>query len=213
MIEITKVIFETKEIFKQKDIKKFRGFLGNKFKSDVTFHNHLDNSKLNYQMPLIQYKIIDSKLSIIGINEGGEILRKNILTVTSLKIGERNINDFEIKVKVKKEKLIVDDELHTYSFSSPWLPLNQNNINKYYENKSNLNHILQNHILTNFKGLNIEADKQIIVKGFFKETSVIYKNQKLIGFTGDFMTNVLLPENLGLGKARALGFGNVINKK
>ena len=50
------------------------------------------------------------------------------------------------------------------------------------------------------------------VDGWFHPLEVNFHNQPMLCFTGDFTTNFLIPEFLGLGKQSARGFG-VVRKK
>jgi len=51
------------------------------------------------------------------------------------------------------------------------------------------------------------------VDGWFKPLEVNFHNQPMQCFTGDFTTNFLIPEFLGLGKQSARGFGVVRKRK
>ena len=55
---------------------KLRGFFANKFGDYILVHHHLNDKKLFYKSPLIQYKILEGNPFVIGINEGAIILQK-----------------------------------------------------------------------------------------------------------------------------------------
>lgn len=55
---------------------KLRGFFANNFK-EILFHNHYQDGTLRYGYPLIQYKIIDNKPFILGLNEGGDLIKEH----------------------------------------------------------------------------------------------------------------------------------------
>ena len=77
-MKLVEVIFKGREKFTKSSAKALRGFFGNFFSEIVEFHNHLDQITFNYQTPNIQYRVIDGNLSILGINEGGDILLQSI---------------------------------------------------------------------------------------------------------------------------------------
>ncbi|MCH8069074.1 MAG: hypothetical protein IID16_07415 [Candidatus Marinimicrobia bacterium] len=68
------------------DIPKFRGYLASEYKNYTLIHNHLENGRLRYAYPLIQFKVIDSQPTIVGIGEGIEILKNVFLDIGELDI-------------------------------------------------------------------------------------------------------------------------------
>lgn len=77
-MKLAKVVLETDREFSNRDAEKLRGYIGNEFKNILAFHNHIDEITFNYDFAFIQYKIIDKKPCIIGINIGADILVENI---------------------------------------------------------------------------------------------------------------------------------------
>ncbi len=209
-IKKTLLIFETKERFNFRSSEKLRGFFSNLYPERDYFHNHDENSKSIYRMPLVQYKVIDGKLTVIGINEGAELVAKEFLKHDFIVLENKKINILGKEFRLLDEDFEVTDEFYKYKFRSIWLPINQKNIKEYREGKLDLDKVLRNNILSNFKGAEIRIEKKIEAKGFFKEKEVYIKNKKMIGFVGDFIANVKHPEHLGIGKRRSIGFGDVI---
>jgi hypothetical protein len=164
-------------------------------------------------MPLVQYKVVNEKLTIIGINEGADLVANEFLKHKEINIDGFKLNNFSSELKIDEEELKVTDELYSYEFETIWLPINQKNKRKYLEGELNLDKVLINHILTTFKGCKVEADKKIMVKGNFEEKKVRLKNVDMIGFTGSFITNVDIPEFISLGQRRAIGFGTVVKQR
>jgi hypothetical protein len=164
-------------------------------------------------MPLIQYKVIQGVLTIIGINEGGDLVSNEFLKHKEININGIKYNNFSSELIIYEEGLKVTDELYSYKFETLWLPINQKNKKKYLDGELNLDKVLTNHILTTFKGCKVEADKKIMVKGNFEENKVKLKNVDMIGFTGNFVANVEIPEFISLGQRRAIGFGTVVKQR
>ena len=212
MIEIKKAIlkFITEKKFNNRDAEKLRGFFSNMYKEEDLFHNHDEGDKFFYRFPKIQYKIIDGMLSVVGIDEGADLIKNKFLFINEINISENVIDKFETSFEIIEEDLFVDEELYTYKFLTPWLCINQNNHRAYRKGELNLDVVLRNNILSNLKGLGIFADKKIMVKGDYKAVEVKTKNIDAIGFYGEFTTNVKLPDNIGIGKRKAIGFGNIV---
>lgn len=209
MIKVMRLTFVTEKRFKKRDAEKLRGFFGNLYKEEDLFHNHKADGNSIFRMPLIQYKIIDGQLTIFGYNEAVPIITDKFLKVNEIIIDKEKITNFETSLSVNDEKFEIEDNLHAYNFESLWLAVNQKNYLQYINQKLDLNKVLQNNILTNFKGLGIQADKRIMAKGEFKEKAVKINNIEYFGFTGNFVSNVKMPDYMSVGKNRAIGFGCV----
>lgn len=192
---------------------KLRGYFANRF-NEVLFHNHNENGDFRYGYPLIQYKVIKNQPVIIGINEGAELIVKHFLDIDNIKLGNINFNKPTGNLKIENEKLEVSEsEKYSYEFCSPWLGLNQNNYNEYLKSENKevfLKGKLVGNILSFAKGINWWIDKKISIDVLnFVECDVNYKNRKLQGFRGEFITNIKLPNNIGLGKSVSKGFGRI----
>lgn len=193
---------------------KVRGFIGNQFNEFSVLHNHIDKGKFVFSYPLVQYKIIDDSIVIIGIDEGGEVLKKISSELSILNLDKK----YEIKEKILHEKEVdikpSSEEKH-YKFISPWLGLNQNNYQKYINSKSwkekkeILNKVLVGNILSMSKGLGIVVNKRLYAKTHFDEKIVEYKGVKMNAFAGEFKIHYDIPDYFGLGKGVSQGFGCV----
>ena len=72
-----------------------------------------------------------------------------------------------------------------------------------------MNKALTNNLIEFFKMSGIWADKPILVNGVFKTNTITKKDTRLIGFSGEFVCNVDLPDFIGLGKRKSIGFGTI----
>ena len=186
-----------------------RGYFGNFFRNIVEFHNHLDQITFNYKSPNIQYRVIDGNLSILGINEGGDILLKSI---EEIKLDEIKLDGIDNKIEEKEIKITfpeleIKDERYDYKFESFWIALNEENYKKYQKGEFSLDNQLRNNILEFFKLSGVQATKRIIAVGEFEENKIVEKDTVILGFTGTFKTNVNLPDLIALGKRKSVGFG------
>jgi hypothetical protein len=99
------------------------------------------------------------------------------------------------------------------------MALNQENFKRYRalertdEKQNLLNTLLRNNILSFFKGVGVWLEAPVTATGIFTEHATQFKDQPMLAFSGEFSTNVVLPEFIGIGKAVSRGFGTVVNKK
>ena len=208
-MKLVEVIFKGREKFSKSSAKALRGYFGNYFKNIVEFHNHLDQITFNYKSPNIQYRVINENLSILGINEGGDILLKAIEKIELNKIildGIDNIIE-EKEIKITFPELEIQDKKYDYKFESFWIALNEEKYKKYKKGEFSLDNQLRNNILEFFKLCGVQAQKKIIATGEFEENKIIEKDTVILGFTGTFKTNVNLPDLIALGKRKSVGFG------
>ena len=208
-MKLVEVIFKGRDKFSKSSAKALRGYFGNFFRKIVEFHNHLDQITFNYKSPNIQYRVIDGNLSILGINEGGDILLKSI---EEIKLDEIILDGIDNKIKEKEIKITfpeleIQDKRYDYKFESFWIALNEENYKKYQKGEFSLDNQLRNNILEFFKLSGVQATKRIIVAGEFEEHKIIEKDTAILGFTGTFKTNVNLPDLIALGKRKSVGFG------
>ena len=151
-------------------------------------------------MPLIQYKVVNNQFCIVGLSEASRIIIEEFLKLKTLNIDGKEIKIQSAQLQYYEEEMLVDTQLYEYKFRSMWLPITQRNYQEYKKGTLNLNKVLQNNILTNFKGFNIQAEDKIKVSGKFREAQMVLKNQKMIGFYGEFVSNAVLPELIGIGQ-------------
>ena len=208
-MKLVEVIFKGRDKFSKSSAKALRGYFGNFFRNIVEFHNHLDQITFNYKSPSIQYRVIDGNLSILGINEGGDILLKSI---DEIKLDEIKLDGIDNKIEEKEIKITfpeleIKDERYDYKFESFWIALNEENYKKYQKGEFSLDNQLRNNILEFFKLSGVQATKRIIAVGEFEENKIIEKDTVILGFTGTFKTNVNLPDLIALGKRKSVGFG------
>ena len=208
-MKVVEVFFKTERKFTNKDAEKLRGFMGNYFRNILEFHNHLDEITFNYHSSIIQYRTVNEELSILGINKGADLLLENCQEITIVDIsGEKIEVTPEIKISFPKIE-IKDEPIYKYKFDSLWFALNSENYKKYLKGELSLEKQLINNILEFLKSAEIWIEKKIIVKGEFNQKSIYQKDTKIIGFYGEFYTNINLPNNISLGKRKSIGLGRI----
>ncbi|MDQ2085336.1 CRISPR-associated endonuclease Cas6 [Herbivorax sp. ANBcel31] len=203
---------------KSRDIPKIRGYLAEKFPNYMELHNHIEKDKFNYTYPVIQYKSIKGVPNIIAINDASKILIDVFYDVKEIDIKDKLMSILEKGYILKTMEIGCCKEINEYEFLTPWMALNQNNHEKYLKLKEEeraglLKKILIGNILSMSKSLECWVDKPIEVFIKIRPVEVNYKNKKMIGFKGRFMTNFMIPEYLGIGKSVSRGFGTVVKVK
>lgn len=193
------------------DISKVRGFIGNEFKEYNLLHNHYGDDFL-FIYPKVQYKFVNQKICILGINEGGDILKIISENLDYLDLDKRYFVTEKIIYEKKFDIKPSNEEKH-YKFISPWIALNKFNYKKYKhsynwkEKKILLNKILIGNILSLSKGLGIVVNKKLYAKSYLNENFINYKSIKMNAFSGEFKINYDLPDYIGIGKGVSHGFG------
>ncbi|MEM9981306.1 MAG: CRISPR-associated endonuclease Cas6 [Bacteroidota bacterium] len=201
-----------------RDAHKLRGYFGNLFQEhSPLLHNHYENGKLRYAYPLVQYKVINQKPTLVGLGEGAHLLTQLFLEMKELHIEGRCYPVLEKNIEAKNYTIGLEENLQEYRFQTLWLALNQKNYGYYRQLDGTQRHkqlvsILLRNILSLYKelGLRLTPEERILASLRVKEKTTQFKNQKMLAFSGFFTTNALLPDKIGLGKAVSRGFGTVV---
>ena len=197
--------FKRNEKHSMRDLEKLRGFLADKYKENVLFHNHLSDG-YNYSYPKLQYKLIMNTLSVMGIGEEViEINKKLFEEIDYLNIDGNLIFDIQKEIEI----------FYEYRFVTPYLPLNDKNFSKYLKREYTLEQAITNNILEVLKGSGIwlEKENKIYVSADLQITSRDLKNVNMIAFIGNFYTNIKFPDYFSLGKRKSLGYGTFVKVK
>ena len=136
-------------------------------------------------------------------------MKECLKNLDSIKIMDNEIKIEKVEYTNLEEDFFVDEKLHKYKFETIWLALNQENYTKYLAGEFDIDRQIQNNLLSNFKGLGIKVDKQILAKGDLQPVKVNIKDVRMVGFKGEFISNVVIPEYMALGKRQSIGFGMV----
>lgn len=205
------------------------GFFATKFREYKFIHQH-DGEKYIYDYPLIQYKMIYDKPTIIGIGsflktEDGISTLKDIYNKFDEIILGKNIYKItgrSFSVKNKEFGGIINDML-SYELVTPWYPYSQKNYKNFLKAKNEkeredlLKRILKGNIITISKRMNklsasrayeiigdINCDLHVKIKGKCK-----FHDHTFIMYDGSFDVNVQIPDYIGIGSNSAFGFGTV----
>jgi len=210
--KIVKLFLKTDETVLS-NVSRIRGFIGNEFKEYNVLHNHYGKNFV-FTYPRVQFKQFNDSILILGINEGGEVLKKISSDLNYLELDKK----YKITEKIIHESIFniqpTPDEKH-YKFVTPWIALNTHNyqkfkkMNNWRNKKILLNKILVGNILSLSKGLGIIVNKKLHAKSFLNEEYTIYKSVRMNSFNGEFKIHYDLPDYMGIGKGVSHGFGCV----
>jgi len=179
------------------------------------FHNHSESHNVKY--PYTQYKVIHKKAPIVGLGPGCMHLHKTAQPGMKLRIGkEQKIFDID-SFEFAHHELGVNGLTHLYSLKT-WMPLNQENFEKYKTAGSDLaklkmlEKILKNQIVGTYYAIGGKSNEEVLVKidRIKREKVLRFKGVLMHTFDLNFQSNVLLPDFIGLGKAAAMGFGSIM---
>ncbi len=200
-----------------RDAHKLRGYFGNLFKEhSPLLHNHLESGEAAYRYPLVQYKVLNGVPTLVGLQEGADLLINLFLKIKELEIGEINYPVLQKNIESKMVNIGLSGDLHSYKFQTLWMALNQQNYKTYLtegaeQQTKHLKAILVGNMISFFKGMDYQVEGTIMANlKITEERETQFKNNTMIAFEAGFVTNAILPNFVGLGKSVARGFGTII---
>ncbi len=203
------------------EIPLFRGAVINAMDgdADILYHNH-NGDALVYHYPMIQYKRIGQCACIVAVDSGVDVIGQFLSSgVTKLKLGARE-NLFSV-LDVKATTCLVQVWNGEFKYVlRKWLPLNTENFIAYKKlvNLSDkiafLERILTANILSFAKGVGITISSEITTRitSIDRQQLLVYKGVRMTAFDIEFVSNVTVPDFIGLGKGVSLGFGMICRK-
>jgi hypothetical protein len=210
-----------------RDAHKLRGYFGRLFQEhSPLLHNHFAEGgadgepKYRYAYPLVQYKVLQKTPTLVGLGEGAQLLVELFLKMQELRIDQDVYPVLSKHIEHQKVTIGLSDDLHSYRYETLWMGLNQKNFRAYSAaDPAGKATILKNTAIANILtfveafGLRFDRDQpeqRVLLKLSPTEPVVTkFKNVEFLGFGGSFTTNVLLPDDVGLGKQAARGFGTI----
>ncbi|WP_025764119.1 CRISPR-associated endonuclease Cas6 [Dyadobacter tibetensis] len=209
-----------------RDAHKLRGYFGRLFQEhSPLLHNHFDDTatdgqRYRYAYPLVQYKVLKKTPTLVGLGEGAELLVQLFLRIKEIKLDGILYPVQSKHIRHEQVSIGLSDDLNTYRYDTLWLGLNQKNHRAYQQaNELEQATILKNtavaNILTFVEAFGLKFDKaipehRIMLKLRTTVPAITkFKNVEFMGFGGQFTTNVRLPNDIGLGKQAARGFGTI----
>ncbi|MDZ7296316.1 MAG: CRISPR-associated endonuclease Cas6, partial [candidate division KSB1 bacterium] len=166
--------------------------------------------------PRVQFKVLDSMALLIGVAEGSALLSRLWLEVDQTTIGTDELPVLEASIRKRHDLLGNTQEAIDYRFVTPWLALNQENARRFWrlhktiQRVSLLERILVGNCLSLAKSFGYTVREVLRADcSLLEEAPCRLKGVQMLGFTGEFRINFLIPNYFGLGKSVSRGFGTV----
>lgn len=217
-IRLLHVVFD--QAIAPHELPAFRGAIIKKVGlSRELYHNHNNaagtTAAYHYRYPLIQYKRLQKRPSILFIEEGVEQAQyffKNPDWALSFsgqtyaaRIADLNVKQFDTGICYPPR---------AYRLSR-WLALNQENFQHYRQLSSLrdklafLENILAGHLLGFGKGIGLHYKERVEVEilDILKDRLLPYGDTRLLAFDVVFRANTALPYYVGIGRGAARGYG------
>jgi hypothetical protein len=186
-------------------------------KAHPLMHNH-DGEGLRFAYPLVQYKVLDGHPAIVAFGDVGEYLARHFEQHKELTL---ELRGRERIFKLSESSCcdyspIYNDNPKYYSMAR-YLPLTETNVLEYKslmaltDKICFLEKIITGNILSFFKGIGYTATEQIeaVITSIDKQEMIVYKGVHFMAFDLHFVSNLVLPDYIGLGKSSSVGMGVV----
>ena len=165
--------------------------------------------------PRVQVKILNEQIYLTGTKEGVDSVMEFHKKLETLDFGNITFQVQDCDVEVASNQIIPSEKLLRYRFLTPWVALNHMTGGKYkfltnQEKPSYLNKLLGQNIifLANEVGISLDTDilTKVTVSSLFPKP---VDENKWGAFMGEFKTNFILPNYIGLGNGITRGFGTI----
>lgn len=217
-IEYLWVVFQNE--LSLQDIPLFRKAIIDTYQTpDSLLHQHEEN-KLIHRYPQIQYKNYRNKAAVFCVNDGISIFQKFLASEHwNLSFQSLQMNlDLDV-INFRRHKLFVWNSMFDQTIKN-WLPFNKDNYREYQklirqtDKLMYLENLLKLNIFAVCKNLGYTPKERIQVEitSNPKESPCTFKDLTMMNYSFQFRCNVILPENIGVGKAVSHGYGKVNRK-
>ncbi len=176
----------------------------------------LDGScREKYLYPRVQVKILNEQIYLVGIKDGAEPVQNIIKGLEPLNFGNITFEIINVDVEESVDQFKDVNQLIRYRFVSPWVALSKTTQNRYkfLKNKDRtayLNRLLGQNIVFLAREMDVKLSDKVFTKlklgSLFPKP--VYENN-WGSFTGEFQTNFILPNYIGLGNGITRGYGAI----
>jgi Cas6b C-terminal domain len=173
-------------------------------------HNHTPDGGFNYRYPLVQYRSHEGKAALFGIGASFDFIQK--LLASSYLPARFSANYQVLKAETEIRMTSTNLSYHLSHF----IPFDNENYVKWKametlgERSDFLQQNIANHILNFCRNVEFEIPKkslEVVLRKMTILREAKIKNSKVLCFNAVFKTNILLPDHLGLGRYKSMGYG------
>lgn len=184
------------------------------------FHNHEANG-LRYGYSLVQYKVIDNHVCLIGIAEAAMAVMALVGKFPKvLKIGKKEMEFHVLDCTLTPYFPHIEVTPKLYHLRN-YIALTDENFKKYHSmlaltDKVNfLEKVITGNILSFLKGIGYHAAEKIecAITQLKEPVEQSYKHVKFDTFELMFVSNMELPDGIALGKSGSVGFGTLSRRE
>ena len=194
--------------------RQLRGALAEAFADDDLFHQHDPASgKPLYRYPVVQYRWRAGQGLVVGWGEAaGRLLAMPWLDL-ELQLGSESVMVSDAALTLRHEPFGVSERLLRYRLMTPALLLKSEIFRRYQSmdeagQRVERDRLLVANLLSALRGLNVEFQERLYAAFSRMRTQPChYKGQDLLGISGEFFSNAILPDGLAFGHAVSHGFG------
>lgn len=169
----------------------------------------------HFLYPRVQVKILNEQIYIIGLHEGVEPVLSLVKNLDILDFGNITFQVIDVDLEEQADRFKPLDRLVRYRFITPWVALNQTTGSRYRflnnaERVSYLNRLLGQNIVFLAREMGIDIEDKIYTK--LALTSLFPKpvdENNWGAFYGEFRTNFILPNYIGVGNGITRGYGTI----
>ncbi len=169
----------------------------------------------HFLYPRVQVKILNEQIYIIGVHEGVEPVLSLAKKLDVLDFGNITFQVMDVDIEEIDDRFKPVDRLIRYRFITPWVALNQTTGNRYRflnntERITYLNRLLGQNIVFLAREMGIDIEDKIYTK--LALTSLFPKpvdENNWGSFFGEFRTNFMLPNYIGVGNGITRGYGTI----
>ncbi len=165
--------------------------------------------------PRVQVKILNEQIYVVGIGEGAEPVRALAKELTLLNFGNITFEVVDVDMEESENRFQHINQLLRYKFVSPWVALGNTTQNRYKFLKNAdrvafLNKLLGQNIVFLGREMDVDLSKKVYTK--IRLSSLFPKpvdEDNWGAFTGEFHTNFILPDYIGIGNGITRGYGAI----
>jgi len=168
-----------------------------------------------YLYPRVQVKILNEQIYIIGINEGVAPILDMADKFDFLDFGNITFQVLDVEMDQHEDLFRPISRMIRYRFITPWVALNQTTGIRYrylnsIEKMNYLSRLLSQNIVFLAREMGLELEEKVFTR--LSLTSLFPKtvDETYWGaFNGEFRTNFILPNYLGVGNGITRGYGAI----
>ena len=210
----------TVKLFTDKPVRKtpyqVKGVLMRKFQRKEIVPMLDGSYRDKFLYPRIQVKILDEQIHFVAISEGVSPIKDVLSNLDELDFGNITFKISDTEIEEKEDYFKPISKLISYRFVTPWIALNQATGNRYRslkneEKASYLNNLLGQNIVFMSREMGLELESNIFMKVKLPSFSPKTVDENNWGaFDGEFETNFVLPNYLGIGNGITRGYGTIL---